>query len=77
MKISITFVAILKIEGVKNGSHLEIEQDTSIDDLLTKYNISKEHQRYIIPFVNREQKKISYVLQENDALKLFLPVGGG
>ncbi len=77
MKISITFPATLKIEGVKNGSHLEIEQETSIEDLLTKYNISKEHQRYIIPFVNREQKKISYVLQENDALKLFLPVGGG
>ena len=68
MKISITFPATLKIEGVKNGSHLEIEQETSIEDLLTKYNISKEHQRYIIPFVNREQKNITLTVSP-DCLK--------
>ncbi len=77
MKIDIEFGALLNIEGMESGSYIEIMEGTTIADLLTKYNIKEEHQQYIILSVNGEQKRLSYVLQEDDSLSLYLPIGGG
>ena len=77
MKIKLSFVGYLELKGVKNGDVLELDEGTTVADLLTQHNIRKEHQRHIIPIVNAEENRLSYTLQEADELTLFLPVGGG
>ena len=77
MKIKLSFVGYLEFKDVKSGDELELEAGTSVADLLTAHNVQKTHQRHIIPIVNGEEDRLSYVLQDRDELTLFLPVGGG
>lgn len=76
-KIKLEFVGYLGIKGVKSGSYIQVEEGTTITDLLTRYGVKEEHQQYIIPWVNGRNLTLSYVLQANDSLYLLLPIGGG
>ncbi len=77
MKIRIEFTGILNIKDLSNNSIIEIKEGLSVSDLLNKYKVSKEHQKFIIPIINKEEKSLSDKLKENDKLFLYLPVGGG
>ncbi len=77
MNIKLSFVGYLELKGVTSGERIQVVEPISVADLLTGYKISKKHQRHIIPIVNGEEERLSYVLQEDDELTLFLPVGGG
>ena len=50
---------------------------SSIGDVLTLLGIKQEHKKYIITIVNDIKEKQTYILQDNDHLSLFLPIGGG
>ncbi len=77
MNIHLSYVGYLELEGVESGQMISIAEHASVAMVLTRYHISNQHQRHIIPIVNGEEQRLSYVLQEGDKLTLFLPVGGG
>jgi sulfur carrier protein ThiS len=77
MQITLNYSAILKLDDVKNGSTIEIDEETSLKDLLTRWNVREDHQRYIVAYANDMRVGSSYILRENDFLQLFLPIGGG
>ena len=77
MKIMFEYIGLLHIEGVKNHSEIELEDDSTINDLFNKLKIRDDHKKFISSFVNGEEKKRFAVLKNNDKVKLFLPTGGG
>jgi sulfur carrier protein ThiS len=77
MRIRLSYVGYLKIDGVENDSDVEVGDDMSLEDFLTQHGVREEHQKFITPMVNGAEKKLSYVLRDGDNLTLFLPVGGG
>lgn len=77
MKIYIEWTGLLYIQGIKNKSIIELENNTSISGLYDELKLRKEHQRYISCFVNGSEKKKSNFLKEGDKVRLFLPTGGG
>ena len=77
MKIKFEYIGLLHIEGIKNHSEIELENESTINDLFNKLKIRDEHKRFISSFVNGEEKKRFTVLKNEDKVKLFLPTGGG
>lgn len=77
MRINITYSPILKIDNLQSGSDMEIDEGTSVSDLLTDCNVSDIHQKFIQIYVNDKLERLSYVFQDNDDLNLILPLGGG
>jgi hypothetical protein len=77
MRIKISYSPILKIDTVQSGSDFEIDEGTSVSDLLRSCNVSDMHQRFIQIYVNGEQERLSYEFRDNDDLNLILPLGGG
>jgi hypothetical protein len=77
MKIKVSYVGFLQLEGIKNNSIVEIDESTTVNDFLNRCNVLESHHRFIVPIVNGTQKDLSYVLEPDDDLFLHLPVGGG
>jgi len=77
MRIHIEYVGTLQNVDVKNKSFINIDENSTIEDLLTFIKIKKMHQRFIIPFINGEKVYIKEHIKNNDKVSLFLPVGGG
>ncbi len=77
MKITIEFTAVLDVKHVASGSTVELAQGATVKDLLHLLKVKENHQRYVVPFVNGEQKKLTAKLQDGDKVFLSLPVGGG
>ena len=75
--IKISFTGVIDIKGVKDGSIIHIKKMSTVDDIYEQFEIKKHHRKYLISIINGEKKRSSYVLQENDHLSIFLPVGGG
>ena len=77
MRISLAYVGYLHLPGVKNNSVLEVDEPSSVADVLEHFGMRREHRRFLVPVVNGERKRLSYVLRPDDALFLYLPAGGG
>ena len=77
MKVKIEFVAYLNLKNIENKSWIELENPISITNFLESQGIKPAQQKYIIPTVNKCPVKHDYVLQNEDELFLYLPVGGG
>ena len=77
MKIKFEYIGLLHIEGIKNHSEIELENESTINDLFNKLKIRNEHRQFISVFINGEEKKQFAVLKKDDKVKLFLPTGGG
>jgi sulfur carrier protein ThiS len=77
MKIKIELLGLLHIKGVKNNSFIEIKEGSTISDIYNELNILKDHQRFIIPFINGSEVRKSTTVNEGDTVKIFLPTGGG
>ena len=77
MKIKIGFVGYLDVRGIRNNAVVELAENTSIEDVLVRCGIEPRHRGYVMPYVNGERQKLTYLLQDADSLYLFLPVGGG
>jgi len=77
MKIRLYYPAMMRIEKVQSGGEIDIPDHATIDVLLQKLALSREHVRFILVYVNGEKRGLSHRLHHNDVLKLYLPVGGG
>lgn len=54
---------------------VEVEENSSVNDLLNKLQISERH--YIIVLVNMKRVWFEKKLKDNDTVSIFSPVGGG
>jgi hypothetical protein len=77
MRVHVSYVGYLSLEGVQNGGSVVLEDRTTIEEFLDRCGMKKEHQRFVIPMVNGERKDLSHTLEENDSLFLHLAAGGG
>jgi len=77
MKVRIKYSAHLNINGLDNGSVIDVDPGTTVSELLTSCRIRDDQKKFITLAVNGEKKSLSYTLKNNDFLYLLLPVGGG
>jgi len=56
-------------------SFIDIEEGTSVEDLLNQLGISER--AYIIVLVNLKRVWLEEKLKEDDVVSIFSPVGGG
>ena len=77
MTIRIEYMGFFKIDGTPNGSDLQAEAGTTVDALLDRLAVKRDHRKYLVPLVNRERKTFDHELQDGDVLFLYFPVGGG
>jgi hypothetical protein len=77
MKVKIELLGLLHIKGVKNNSIIEVNEGATVSDIYTVLNILKDHQRFIIPFINGTEVRKSATINDGDTVKIFLPTGGG
>lgn len=59
----------------KSGEHVEIRENSNINDLISFLDIPDDSVKLI--FVNGKMQNRNYVLAHNDRVGLFPPVGGG
>ena len=77
MKIRLEFPAVLDLKGMVSGQVVRLAAGSTVGDLLNHLKVEREHQKYVIPFVNGEKKRSSSKLRESDRVFLSLPIGGG
>ena len=77
MHATIRYVGYLHLTGAENGGSVKIDGSTSVEDLLDRFRVRKEHQRYVVPVINGRKAKLSTILRDGDTLFLHLPAGGG
>ena len=77
MNIKIKFQDPMQIEGMKSGDIIQVEEGTTLTDLLTRCNVKKEFHMFIVTLVNDKSREPSYLLQDLDEVTLFMPVSGG
>jgi sulfur carrier protein ThiS len=77
MNIKLHYPAQMGIEGLKSGGDVEVRDKATVKEFLQGLNLTAEHVRYVLVYVNGEKRGMSYRLQHNDLVKLYLPVGGG
>ncbi|MFH2057889.1 MAG: MoaD/ThiS family protein [Pseudomonadota bacterium] len=59
----------------KNPDHYEVTQGKTVEDMMADLKLSSELVKLI--FINGKRQDKSYLLQANDRVGLFPPVGGG
>ncbi|MDP6490342.1 MAG: hypothetical protein QGH42_12230 [Kiritimatiellia bacterium] len=77
MKIKLDFVAFLDVKGVTPGEELELDEGTTVADLMDRLQISREHQQHVIPVIAGLSRQLDYVLEDGDDLTLVLKAAGG
>ena len=77
MKILLEYTAVLDAKGVPSGSVMDLPDGTIVTDVLDLLCVKKDHQKYVVPFVNGDKKRLTDKLRDGDKLTLSLPVGGG
>ncbi len=77
MKITVSYVGYLHLDGIENDSTIEMEKETTVEKLLEGRGMKREHLRYVVPVVNGRKRDLSHTLRNNDSLFLYLPAGGG
>ncbi len=77
MKITVELAGPLHVNGIDKKGTVELEDGSSVSLLLDKLGVRKEHAKYVSAFVNGKEIRLSSGLNDNDQVKLFLPLGGG
>ena len=77
MLIKLNYTGYLKFEGIETGSVLELEEGTTVSDLLARFDVAHEQQRFLRIFANEEKAGPSYVLRDGDELTVIMQIGGG
>ena len=77
MRILLEYTAVLDAKGVSSGSVMDLPDGAAVTNVLDLLLVKKDHQKYVVPFVNGEKKRLADKLHDGDKLTLSLPVGGG
>lgn len=74
MKVKVKLFATLR-QGREKELMIDLPQGATIKDLIEMLDLSKEEVAII--FINGRSKELHEVLQEDDIVSIFPPVGGG
>lgn len=77
MKIRVRYAEYIRIEEVENGGTLEIEEGTTVRQLLQRLTMEEQYRDFFHPIIDKQRQSNDYVLREGDDLLLYLPSGGG
>jgi sulfur carrier protein ThiS len=77
LSVTVRHSPILKVKGISQEGRLEVPAGTTAGALLERLGIPSNQQRYLIIYANGRKQSLSYTLRQDDAVQLFLPIGGG
>ena len=77
VSITLRCSPILKLNDIAQKERVEVPAGTTAGELLHRLGIRSDHQRYILVYANGRKQGLGYVLQAEDQMQLFLPIGGG
>ncbi len=77
MKVKLNYTGYLKLTGVETGAILDAEAGSTLGDLLARFDIAREQQRFLRLFANEEKVDSSYALRDGDELTVIMQIGGG
>jgi len=75
IKIDLNLFVTLSKYLPRDGQHLEIPENTTVENLILDLGIPGDLVKLI--FINGKRQNAEYVLKQNDRVGLFPPVGGG
>ena len=75
IKIELRLFADLSKYLPENSKHFQIENNTSVNDLLLKLGINTDRAKII--FINGRKRNLEDYLKHGDRVGIFPPVGGG
>ena len=77
MKVKLNYTGYLKLAGVETGAILDAEEGSTLGDLLARFGVAREQQRFLRLFANEEKVDASYALRDGDELTVVMQIGGG
>lgn len=77
MKVKLTYTGYLKFDGAETGALVEVEEGSTIGDLLAGFDVARDQQRFLRLFANEAKVDPSYVLRDGDELTVIMQIGGG
>ncbi|MEA2070374.1 MAG: MoaD/ThiS family protein [Asgard group archaeon] len=76
IKVTVKFFASLREFGPKKEK-ITLPKNSTVKDILDKYNIPEENRNVIVLINRKPHKKIDDELSNNDYVVIFPPIGGG
>ena len=67
----------MPLQGLEPQSSIELEEGTSIRELLRCYTDIAKEAPYLLPVVNGEIRRVDYILRSGDRFRLFWLSAGG
>lgn len=77
MKVKLTYTGYLKFDGAETGALVDVEEGSTLGDLLAGFDVAREQQRFLRLFANDEKVDSSYLLRDGDELTVIMQIGGG
>jgi len=75
--VEVESTGLLHIQGLEKGGKLKLRMGATVSELLEAIKIQRDHQKYVVAFVNGVEKTHAAALHDGDKVTLLLPVGGG
>jgi molybdopterin converting factor small subunit len=73
----IVYEGAVPLQGLEPQSSIELDEGTSIRELLRRYADIAEEEPYLLPVVNGEIRRLDYILRNGDRFGLFRLSAGG
>jgi len=77
MRVKLIYTGYLKFDGVESGSHIDLAEGTTVGDVLTRFRVAPEQQRFLRLFANDQKTDPSRVIKDGDELTIIMQIGGG
>ena len=77
MLIKLNYTGYLKFDGVETGDVIEVEEGSTIGDLLAGFHVARDQQRFLRLFANDQKVGPLYGVRDGDELTVIMQIGGG
>ena len=71
MTITVKHSPLIKLKGC--SGEIDVPAGTSVSTLLKRLGVAENQQKYLLVTANGGKQGLSYIIQDNDSLQLFLP----
>lgn len=77
MRVQVEHIALIQCNFPEADRGVTLSEGATVTDLLEVLGITPQHQKAVVPFINRERAKRTHVLRDGDDVFLSLAIGGG
>jgi molybdopterin converting factor small subunit len=77
IKILVDYSGVIRSHSGKKQEWVEIETGSNVESLLTQLGYRKDHHKFIIATIDGKRATLDTLLENDIAITLFLPAGGG